>query len=43
MRLPDHVSRSGERRGFWGGSLMEKDRLEDLGVDGDILKLILNK
>jgi hypothetical protein len=37
------VARAGERRGFWGGSLMEKDHLEDLGVDGDILKLILNK
>jgi len=43
MRWPDHVSRSGERTGFWGGSLMERDHLEDQGVDGDILKLVLNK
>jgi hypothetical protein len=26
-----------------GGSLMEREHLEDLGVDRDILKLILNK
>jgi len=37
------VSRSGERRRFWGGSLMEKDPLEDIGVYGNIFKLILNK
>jgi hypothetical protein len=43
MRWPDHVACAGERRGFWGGSLMERNHLEDLGVDEDILKLILNK
>ena len=43
MRWPDHVVRTEDRRGFWRGSLMERDHLEDLGVDGDILKLILNK
>jgi hypothetical protein len=29
--------------GLWGGSLMERDVLEDLEVGVDILKLILNK
>ena len=29
--------------GFWWGNLMERGHLEDLGVDGRILKLIFKK
>ena len=38
-----HVGEERCIRGFAGGNLMERDHLEDLNVNGRILKLIFKK
>jgi len=41
--LVGHVTRMGERRGFWWGNLRERDHLESLGVDADNIKMDLQE
>ena len=47
LKWAGHVARVGERKGytgFWWRYLMERDHLEDLGIDGKIiLKFVFRK
>jgi hypothetical protein len=37
MKWAGHVTRMGERRGFWWGNLRERDPLGDPVVDGNVI------
>ena len=42
MRWAGHVASGGEvHTRFWSGNLSEEDHLQDLGINGNILKWIL--